>query len=87
MVQGEGGAQVLVDAELVEHFEASLTRVRTVPVEARRVALSDLRVPPQRVQEVASVEASMRLDAVASAGELSCCCCCCCWSCFGLIWF
>ncbi|GBF97183.1 hypothetical protein Rsub_10044 [Raphidocelis subcapitata] len=45
LVQGEGGAQVLV---------------RSVPVEARRVALSELRVPP--------AQASLRLDAVASAG-------------------
>jgi len=27
LVQGEGGAQALVDAELVEHFEAELTKV------------------------------------------------------------
>jgi RNA-binding protein YlmH len=29
LVQGEGGAQVLVDAELAEHFEAELTQVRS----------------------------------------------------------
>lgn len=68
LVLGEAGAQALVDASLVEHFEASVTRVRTVPVECRGVPLSELRVPPQRVQEVSSVEASLRLDAVASAG-------------------
>jgi hypothetical protein len=28
LVQGEGGAQVLVDAELAEHFEAELTKAR-----------------------------------------------------------
>ncbi len=27
LVQGESGAQILVDAELVEHFEAALTQV------------------------------------------------------------
>ena len=31
--------------------------------------LSALRVPPQQVQEISSVEASLRLDAIASAGE------------------
>jgi len=29
LVQGETGAQILVDAELLEHFEATLTQVRT----------------------------------------------------------
>eukprot|EP00775_Hariotina_reticulata_P014405 gene14405-14511_t len=52
LLQGEGGAQVLVDPALVDHFEASLTKVRTVPVE----------------EAVSSIEASLRLDAVASAG-------------------
>jgi hypothetical protein len=43
-------------------------QVRTVPVETRQVALSDLRVPPPRREELRSVEASLRLDALASAG-------------------
>ncbi|KAI8466015.1 MAG: hypothetical protein J3K34DRAFT_461081 [Monoraphidium minutum] len=68
LVMGEGGAQALVDAELAEHFEAELTKVRSVSVEARSVPLSALRVPPQQVTELSSIEASMRLDAVASAG-------------------
>jgi RNA-binding protein YlmH len=37
-------------------------------VETRAVALSELRVAAPRVEEVSSVEASLRLDAVASAG-------------------
>ncbi|KAF8069439.1 Hnrnph2 [Scenedesmus sp. PABB004] len=68
LVQGESGAQILVDPELVEHFEAALTQVRTVPVETRGVPLAQLRVPPPRREEVHSTEASLRLDAVASAG-------------------
>jgi photosystem II S4 domain protein len=68
LVQGERGAQALVDVELVEHFETELTRVRTVPVTVKRIDLSELRVPPVRSQDISSVEASLRLDAVASAG-------------------
>ncbi|WIA30376.1 hypothetical protein OEZ86_000462 [Tetradesmus obliquus] len=68
LIQGEGGAQILVDPELVEHFEASLTKVRSVPVETRVVPLSQLRVAAPRREEISSIEASMRLDAVASAG-------------------
>eukprot|EP00775_Hariotina_reticulata_P014407 gene14407-14513_t len=68
LLQGEGGAQVLVDPALVDHFEASLTKVRTVPVEVTPVALSQLRVAAPRQEAVSSIEASLRLDAVASAG-------------------
>lgn len=69
MIQGEGGAQILVDPELEEHFCAALTQVRTVPVETRAVPLSELRVAPPKKMAISSIEASLRLDAVASAGE------------------
>lgn len=69
LVQGEGGAQILVEPDLVEHFEASLTKVRTVPVETRVVPLDRLRVAPPKREEMNSIEASLRLDAVGSAGE------------------
>lgn len=50
-------------------LQASLTKVRSVPVETRAVPLSQLRVAAPRREELSSIEASMRLDAVASAGE------------------
>eukprot|EP00878_Enallax_costatus_P021451 GHUV01022704.1.p1 GENE.GHUV01022704.1~~GHUV01022704.1.p1 ORF type:complete len:260 (+),score=77.30 GHUV01022704.1:247-1026(+) len=68
LIQGEGGAQILVEPGLVDHFEASLTKVRTVPVETRGVPLSQLRVAPPKREETNSIEASLRLDAVGSAG-------------------
>lgn len=57
-----------VDPELVEHFETGLTQVRTVPVKTSSVPLASLKVPPPRTEEFNSVEASLRLDALASAG-------------------
>jgi RNA-binding protein YlmH len=45
-----------------------MLQVRTVPVETRAVPISSLQVRTPRVEEVSSVEASLRLDAVASAG-------------------
>jgi hypothetical protein len=69
LIQGEGGAQILVEPDLAEHFEATLTQVRTVPVVTRVIALSELRVPPPKKQAISSIETSLRLDAVASAGE------------------
>lgn len=67
-MQGEGGAQILCEPDLAEHFEAALTQVRTVPVETRVIPLSELRVSPPKKMAISSIEASLRLDAVASAG-------------------
>ncbi|PSC68957.1 photosystem II S4 domain [Micractinium conductrix] len=68
LVTGEQGAQILVAPHLVEHLEGALTQVRTVPVLASVIPLADLQVRAPRVEALSSVEASLRLDAVASAG-------------------
>lgn len=68
LVQGERGAQVLTTPQMATFLSQTLTSVRTVPVKASPAPLSDLRVPPPRVDVFQTVEASMRLDAVGSAG-------------------
>ncbi|NJL81817.1 MAG: photosystem II S4 domain protein [Chloroflexaceae bacterium] len=68
IVLGERGAQVLVVPELVEFLQFSLNQVRTVPVKVRPLDLSELRVQPPQTKELTTVEASLRLDAIASAG-------------------
>lgn len=67
LVQGDTGAQIICTPSIVEHLESTLTQVRTVPVKTERL-LGDLKVPEARVKEMKSVEASCRLDAIASAG-------------------
>ena len=42
--------------------------MRSVPVSTRQIELSELAVREVKVQEMKSVEASLRLDAIASAG-------------------
>lgn len=68
IVLGEQGAQVIVTPEMVEFLEMNLTQVRSVPVKTRRIDLSELKVREPKKKESTTVEASMRLDAVASAG-------------------
>lgn len=68
LVQGDSGAQILVSPSMIEHLESSLTQVRSVPVKTSVIPLSQLRVPAPRVNEFSSVEASLRLDAIGSAG-------------------
>ena len=68
IVLGERGAQAIVVPELVEFLEMSLTQVRSVPVKTRRIELSELKIREPKKKELTTVEASLRLDAIASAG-------------------
>lgn len=68
LVLGERGAQAIVVPELAEFLTLSLTQVRSVPVKTQPVDLSELKVREPKKKELTTVEASMRLDAVASAG-------------------
>lgn len=68
LVLGERGAQALVVPELVNFLETNLVQVRTVPVKTRQIPLEELKVRPPKKKELTTVEASLRLDAVASAG-------------------
>jgi photosystem II S4 domain protein len=65
---GEKGAQAIVVPELVEYLSVSLTQVRTVPVKIRSIDLANLKIRAPQTKEIATVEASLRLDAIASAG-------------------
>jgi photosystem II S4 domain protein len=68
IVLGERGAQALVVPELVDFLTLNLTQVRSVPVKTQPVDLSEFKVREPRKKEMTTVEASLRLDAIASAG-------------------
>jgi photosystem II S4 domain protein len=68
IVLGERGAQAIVVPELVEFLETGLVQVRSVPVKVRAIESSELKVRPPQKKEMNTVEASLRLDAIASAG-------------------
>ena len=68
IVLGERGAQAVVVPELLEFLGMSLTQVRSVPVKTRPLDLGELKVREPKKKEMTTVEASLRLDAVASAG-------------------
>jgi photosystem II S4 domain protein len=68
IVLGERGAQTIVVPELVEFLELHLTQVRSVPVKTRQIDLSELKIREPKTKELTTVEASLRLDAIASAG-------------------
>jgi len=68
IVLGERGAQAIVVPEMVEFLQANLTQVRSVTVKAQPIELSELKIREPKKKERTTVEASMRLDAIASAG-------------------
>lgn len=68
IVLGERGAQVIVVPELADFLEMNLKQVRSVPVKTQRIDLSELKVREPKKKELTTVEASLRLDAIASAG-------------------
>lgn len=68
IVLGERGAQVIVVPEMAEFLALSLTQVRSVPVKTQPIDATELKVRPPKKKEMTTVEASLRLDAIASAG-------------------
>eukprot|EP00249_Psilotum_nudum_P010744 c22734_g1_i1 orf=272-1282(+) len=68
LVQDAAGAQILLVPELVEYLVQSLNQVSRVPVTCISIPLASLQAPPERMKLMKSVEASLRVDALASAG-------------------
>jgi len=68
LVLGERGAQVIVVPELAEFLCTHLTHVRSVPVTVTVLDWAELQVPPPQTKNLTTVEASLRLDALGSAG-------------------
>lgn len=68
IVLGERGSQAIVVPELVEFLAMNLKQVRSVPVKIQQIELSELRIKEPKKKELTTVEASLRLDAIASAG-------------------
>ena len=68
VVLGERGAQVIVVPQLVEFLTMNLKQVRSVPVKTQQIDLSELKIKEPKKKDLTTVEASLRLDAIASAG-------------------
>jgi photosystem II S4 domain protein len=67
-VLGEKGAQVIIVPELLEYLQIHFNQVRTVPVKVGAIAFEELKIRIPVTKELTSTEASLRLDAIASAG-------------------
>lgn len=68
-LRGDRGAQLVVTPAAAERLHGRTAQVRTVATSLEQAPLADLQLPvPRSPRELSSVEASLRLDAVASAG-------------------
>ena len=61
-------AQVIIAEEIKEDVTLRLNKVNEVPVEVEEIDKKDIVIPTQNKKEIKATVASMRLDAVASAG-------------------
>ncbi|XP_011628804.1 uncharacterized protein LOC18448901 [Amborella trichopoda] len=68
LLQGEKGAQVIVVPELVDYLRSSLVKVGNVTVSCNQIPLLALEFQPPKTKSFKTVEASLRVDAIASAG-------------------
>ncbi|KFK35746.1 hypothetical protein AALP_AA4G031100 [Arabis alpina] len=68
LVQEDKGAQVLIVPELVDFIVSALDKVGNVSVTCSKIPLLALEYEPPRTNSFKTVEASLRVDAVASAG-------------------
>jgi len=66
---GDRGAQGIIDNLDIEHLDEKIFYLRDVKVKINLVGLNELQIPSGRTKKfVNTVEASTRLDAIASAG-------------------
>ncbi|CAH8363223.1 unnamed protein product [Eruca vesicaria subsp. sativa] len=68
LVQEEKGAQVLIVPQLVDFIVSALDKVGNVSVTCSKIPLLALEYEPPRTNSFKTIEASLRIDAVASAG-------------------
>lgn len=68
-LRGDRGGQAIVHQDLAARLDGRTSDLRTVPVLMVRREIPELQPPPPRLpRPLTTVEASLRLDAVASAG-------------------
>lgn len=69
VLQADRGAHVITTPEMAAYFtQGALNQVRSVKVICSVIPLSELHVTPPKKETIRTAEASLRLDAIASAG-------------------
>jgi len=61
-------AQVIVGSEITDEIELNLSSVNEVPIKTSKIDRDDIKFKPENHKEILATVASMRLDAIISAG-------------------
>lgn len=64
----DSGCQVIVAKEIKDYLLLNLDKVNRVSVKVKEIDLDELQIKPEKVKEIKTTVASLRLDAVASSG-------------------
>lgn len=68
IIMCRGGAQVLLNRLMKEYVEENFTKIAMVGVSTKEIPLSEVLPKEEKVKEIRTTVASLRLDAVASSG-------------------
>ncbi len=68
IIMQDSGAVVLADAALLQYLQQNFTKIAMVPVHVEEMALDDIAPRQEKVKEIKTTVASLRLDAIASSG-------------------
>lgn len=64
----QGGAQILATSAMAEYIKQNFTKIAMVSVSVEDIDLSEIQPKEERIKEISTTVASLRLDAVASSG-------------------
>jgi RNA-binding protein YlmH len=68
IIMGGSGCQIVCDQSMVEYISRNLVKIGSAPVVIEPLALIEIAPKEERVKEIRTTVASLRLDAVAAAG-------------------
>lgn len=68
IIMEEASAVILVDTPLVQYLKQNFQKIAMVPIEVEEIPLSAIKPREEKVKEIKTTVASLRLDAIASSG-------------------
>lgn len=68
IIMGGRGCQIVCDSAMADFISSNLTKIGAAPVEIEPLALTEIAPREERVKEIKTTVASLRLDVVAAAG-------------------
>ena len=68
IIMQDAGAVLLAETPLVPYLQQNFTKIAMVPVVIEEISLSDIAPRQEKVKEIKTTVASLRLDAIVSSG-------------------